>query len=120
MRTILYTALIMLAIDLPWLFVIGTPYMNAVRMIQGGREARTRPLAGAIVYLAMAFLVLQTTSLSEAFFTGMAVYAVYDFTVFALFKDYHIHLAIADSIWGGVLFMTTFWILKRFGLQHKS
>jgi uncharacterized membrane protein len=120
MRQILIVSIIMALLDLPWLGLIGTPYMNTVRMIQGGREARTRPLAGAIVYLAMAYLVLQTTSLFGAFLTGMAVYAVYDFTVFALFKDYPIHLAIVDSIWGGVLFMATFWILRRFGLQHKS
>lgn len=108
------TAIVLLLIDLPWLGFIGTPYMNAVRTIQGGRDPRTRPLAGVIVYLAMAYLVLQTTSLTGAFFTGMAVYAVYDFTVLALFKDYPIHLAIADSIWGGILFMIAHWVMRKF------
>lgn len=113
-QPLLLTAIVLLLIDLPWLGFIGTPYMKAVQTIQGGRDPRTRPLAGVLVYLAMAYLVLQTTSLSNAFLTGMAVYAVYDFTVLALFKDYPIYLAVGDSIWGGVLFTIAHWVVRKF------
>ncbi len=98
-------ALAMFLIDLPWLSLIGGQYNAIVQTIQGGRQVRMRPLAGLVVYPALAFLALKTTDYKDAFLTGLAVYAVYDFTVLAAFKDYTYHLAISDTIWGGILFM---------------
>ena len=108
-------AFLMVLIDLPWLSVIGGDYTAIVRTIQGGREVRMRPLAGVVVYPAMAFLALKTTSLRDAFLTGLAVYAVYDFTVMAVFKDYPLYMAVADALWGAFLFTAVFWLRQRFG-----
>jgi uncharacterized membrane protein len=73
-----------------------------------------RPIAGIVVYPALAYLVLQTTSLKQAFLTGLCVYAVYDFTVLAVFEKYPIWLAVADSLWGGTLFAIIYWIHQAF------
>lgn len=108
------TAVLMILIDIPWLSFIGGDYTNIVRTIQGGREVRMRPLAGAVVYPAMAFLALKTTSLKDAFLTGLAVYAVYDFTVMAVFKEYPLYMAVADSLWGAFLYMAVFWIRQQY------
>ena len=108
------TALLMVFVDLPWLSIIGGHYSDIARTIQGGREVRMRPLAGAVVYPAMAFLALKTVSLKDAFLTGLAVYAVYDFTVMAVFKDYPLYMAVADALWGAFLFMSVFWIRQRY------
>ncbi len=107
-------AFLMVLIDLPWLSLIGGDYTAIVKTIQGGREVRMRPLAGVVVYPAMAFLALKTTSLRDAFLTGLAVYAVYDFTVMAVFKDYPLYMAVADALWGAFLFMAVFWIRSRY------
>jgi uncharacterized membrane protein len=50
----------------------------------------------------------------EAFLVGSATYAIYDFTVMALFKDYPLYLALGDTLWGGILFATVRYILDRF------
>lgn len=60
--------------------------------------------AGAVVYFAMAFLLLQTKTPQQAFYYGLATYAVYDFTNLATLKQYDPKFAVADSIWGGILF----------------
>ena len=112
-RLIILAGLIFL-LDLPWLSFIGGDYSAIVRKIQGGSEPRMRPLAGIVVYIALAFLVLKTKNLKDAFLTGAAVYAVYDFTVMALFKDYNIGMALADTVWGGVLFTLAHFILHTF------
>lgn len=101
-------------VDLPWLTLISGDYMRAVQQIQCGKEVRTRPIAGAIVYPALAYLSLKTKSLNEAFLTGMAVYAVYDFTVLAVFEKYPLYLAVADSLWGGTLFSIVYYLRSRF------
>ena len=113
---LLLVAFAMFLLDLPWLSVIGGNYAAIVQAIQGGREVRMRPAAGLVVYPALAFLALRTVSLKDAFLTGAAVYAVYDFTVLAAFKDYPVYMAVADTLWGGVLFTAVFWLKTKFGL----
>jgi uncharacterized membrane protein len=112
---LILVAFLMVLIDLPWLSLIGGHYSDIVKTIQGGREVRMRPIAGVVVYPAMAFLALRTKSLSDAFLTGLAVYAVYDFTVMAVFKDYPLYMAVADAVWGAFLFTAVFWLRERFG-----
>jgi uncharacterized membrane protein len=107
-------ALLLVLLDLPWLTLIGGNYAAAVQAIQGGREVRMRPIAGLVVYPALAYLALQSSSLKNAFLTGASVYAVYDFTVLAVFKDYPLYLAIGDSLWGGCLFTLVYLIRSRF------
>ena len=112
---LVFVAFLMFLIDLPWLSVIGGNYSAVVQAIQGGREVRMRPIAALVVYPAMAFLALKTTSLKDAFLTGAAVYAVYDFTVMSLFKEYPLYLALGDTAWGAFLFTAVFWLRQRFG-----
>jgi uncharacterized membrane protein len=103
-------ALLIFLLDLPWLSLVGGNYNAIIQAIQGGKEVRMRPIAGLVVYPALAFLALKTQSLKDAFLTGMSVYAVYDFTVLAAFKEYPFYMAVADTVWGGLLFTLVFWI----------
>jgi uncharacterized membrane protein len=64
------------------------------------------------VYLALAYLVMNTTSYTNAFLTGLCVYAVYDFTVYVAFQNYPLWIACADTLWGGALFVIVYSILK--------
>jgi uncharacterized membrane protein len=109
-------AFLIFLLDLPWLSFIGGDYSAIVRKIQGGSEARMRPLAGAVVYPALAFLALRTKDLKDAFLTGAAVYAVYDFTVMAVFKDYPLYIALGDTLWGGILFTGVRYLADKFNL----
>jgi uncharacterized membrane protein len=101
-------ALALLLVDLPWLWFIGGSYADIVKKIQGGREALMSPLPGLVVYPALAYLLSKAKSVQEAFLMGAATYAVYDFTMLAVFKDYTLFLALADTLWGGALFAIVF------------
>jgi len=114
---LLLVAFAMILLDLPWLLLIFGEYTKAIQTIQGGRNVRMRPLAGIAVYPALAYLALRTTSLKEAFITGLSVYAVYDFTVLAVFKEYPLYLAVGDSLWGGVLFSAVYYLRTIFRLD---
>lgn len=115
-KDILICSVLIFLVDLPWLSLTGGNYTAIVQAIQGGSVVRMRPLAGIVVYPALAYLALNTKSLKDSFLTGLAVYAVYDFTVLAIFKDYPLYMGVLDSLWGGVLFSTVFWLRERFGL----
>jgi uncharacterized membrane protein len=113
-HSFLLTALALLVVDIPWLTLIGGPYGEVVQKIQGGRPMVTRPLAGIPVYFALAYLVLKAESVQEAFLIGMTTYAVYDFTVMAVFKEYTLGIALADTLWGGLLFGIVYFLKKKF------
>ena len=102
------TAATLAAVDAPWLMLIGERYREAVRAMQGGRDAVFRPAAAVPAYVALAWLVRRASTAREAFVTGACTYAVYDFTVLALFKDYPLKLALADALWGGILCAAAF------------
>lgn len=110
----LLIALLLVLVDLPWLTLMGGHYSAIVQAIQGGATVRMRPLAGIVVYPALAYLALQPKSWKEAFYTGLSVYAVYDFTVFAAFEKYPLWIAAADSLWGAVLFTIVYFIRTRY------
>jgi uncharacterized membrane protein len=117
---ILLLALIIFIVDLPWLSLVGGNYSSIIQAIQNGKEVRMRPAAVLVVYPALAFLALRTQSLKDAFLTGVSVYAVYDFTVLAAFKDYPLYMAFADTLWGGLLFTIVFWIKNYFNIKPIS
>jgi uncharacterized membrane protein len=110
----LAVCVLLVLIDIPWLAGLNASYSAVVQKIQGGGAVRMRPLAGLVVYPAMAYLVLKAKTIEEAFLIGAATYAVYDFTVLAVFKDYPLWIAVADTLWGGVLFATVAWLVRRY------
>lgn len=115
LKRLVVLAIVIFLLDLPWLSVIGGQYNAVIKAIQGGSEVRMRPLAGIVVYPALAFLALGTSSAKDAFLTGLAVYAVYDFTVMAAFDKYPLYLAVGDSLWGGLLFTAVFYVREWLG-----
>lgn len=110
---LLKTAAIILLVDAFWLFTAGIYARNMAELIQGA-PIRFRIVGGIIVYLFLAYMLLETTSYRQAFMYGVSIYAVYDFTNYAIFEQYDWKFAIADSLWGGVLFVMARHLLKAF------
>jgi hypothetical protein len=108
----LLTIVLLILVDAPWLWLSSFFAIPSYEKIQGGRPLRPNLLAAVPVYLALAYLHGQQTSVTGAAATGAAVYAVYDFTVLTLFQDFTLPLAIADTLWGGALFALVFYIMQ--------
>ena len=115
MKEILLTAIILVGLDIPWLLFSQT-YVNRMILSIQGAPISMNYWAAAVVYLALAFLLLQMKSPQEAFYFGAATYAVYDFTNLATLKNYDVKFALADSLWGGILFYIGHTVLEKIGL----
>ena len=103
------TYIVLLALfDMPWLYMISGSYAKAIVSVQSGSAPEYRIAAALPVYIGLAYLLTLAHSVDQAFLIGAACYAVYDFTVLALFKKYPLWIAIADTLWGGVLFSLAF------------
>jgi uncharacterized membrane protein len=107
------TAAVIFLVDIFWLLTGGIYARNMTERIQG-KPIQMRFASAIIVYLFLAFMLLQTKSAKEAFLYGVAIYGVYDFTNHALLDQYDWKFAIADTIWGGVLFVIARHLLKAF------
>ena len=59
-------------------------------------------------------MLLETKSYKQAFVYGLCIYGVYDFTTLALLKGYDWKFAVADTLWGGILFVIGRHLLKVF------
>jgi len=112
LTSLLTASLILLLIDIPWLLFQSSASQKMVAGIQGS-PLRFRLWSAIPVYLALGYLLLQQTSVQGAAASGLCVYAVYDFTNYAIFEQYPLSFAIQDTLWGGVLFAAAFWLLRK-------
>lgn len=100
---------LLMAIDIPWLYINQSWASKMIRGIQYA-PMKIRLLPAALVYVFMAYLLLIPKSYGEAFLMGVAVYGVYDATNYATLDRYCPVFAVADTLWGGVLLSTAWWI----------
>jgi uncharacterized membrane protein len=109
-------ALLFILCDLPWLWASSETVQTMIKKIQGGMPIELRWGAAVPVYLALAYLLQLSTSTPQAGLIGLSTYAVYDFTNLATLKHYAVEFAVADSLWGGILFMIVREVSLRLGL----
>ena len=112
MNVYLKTAAVLFFVDLFWLGTGGI-YARAMAERIQGEAVSVRYVGAIVVYAVLAYLLLETSSYKQAFFRGMAIYAIYDFTNYALFEKYDWKFAIADTLWGGILFVCARYLLKN-------
>jgi uncharacterized membrane protein len=88
-----------------------------------GSKVKFRLLPAIVCYIALIFglyyFVINTNETREkkilnAFLLGLVIYAVYEMTTYAILKDWTIKSVLIDTIWGGVLFaLTTFLVTLK-------
>jgi len=109
--SLIKTAGVLFLVDIFWLATGGIYGRKMIELIQG-QPIQLRFVSAIIVYLFLAYMLLQTKSANEAFLYGVSIYGVYDFTNHAVFQQYDWKFAIADTLWGGVLFVLARHLLK--------
>ena len=103
-RNLIPLAALFVVCDMPWLWISSTHAQSMIKKIQGGAPMQLRWEGALPIYIALAYLVQQANSATSAFLLGLCVYAVYDFTNYTTLSNYELQFAVADSLWGGILF----------------
>ena len=113
LQTFLTILVVMLLLDSVYLFFTKNIFGEVVAKIQ--RTAmQLRPI---IVYLLLAvglyyFIVKPGRSAWEAALLGLVIYGTFDFTNYAMLKNYDLKTAIMDTAWGSLLFALTTMIVQ--------
>jgi len=112
-KEIIISSIAMLILDGAYISLNQRAFENQIASVQ--RVILQVNLVGAIIcYFFLIFglnyfIISKKRTLLDAFLFGLIIYAVYDSTNYALFKQWKPLLAIMDAIWGGLLFaLTTF------------
>jgi len=114
----LISAITLISIDFIYLNVIKGYFENQIKQVQGS-SLKTNYLGAAFCYILLIiginyFIIKPNKSVSDAFLLGIIIYGVYETTNYALLKNWSILTVIIDTLWGGLLFASTTFIVKLF------
>jgi uncharacterized membrane protein len=75
--------------------------------------------AGILCYIALGFglyyfILREKKPLLDAFLLGMIINAVYETTSKTFFKKWSYKIVVLDTLWGGILFALTTFVLRKF------
>lgn len=117
MNIFLKIFLLVFSLDAIFIFNMRDRFSKQILGVQGSDISIN--FIGAL--LSYAFIVLQLywfilkdeKSSLDAFILGVSLYGVYEFTNLALLKNWNIQTATIDTVWGGILFAITTYIIKN-------
>jgi len=97
----------LLALDSAYISLTRPYFSGLVKNIQK-QSMSIRMFAVIAVYVLLTFglyvlIISKRRSPQEAFYLGLVIYGVFEFTNYALFKDWSVLPVMFDTLWGGVL-----------------
>ncbi len=112
----LISAIVFISIDFIYLNVMKNYFNKQIQDIQGSK-IELNFLGAALCYIFLItglnyFIIKPRKSINEAFLLGLVIYGVYETTNYAMFKKWSIITVIMDTLWGGLLFASTTYIIN--------
>jgi uncharacterized membrane protein len=112
----LISAIVFTSIDFIYLNVMKNYFNKQIQDIQGSK-IEFNFLGAVLCYIFLIyglnyFIIKPRKTVSEAFLLGIVIYGVYETTNYALFKKWSMITVIIDTLWGGLLFATTTYIIN--------
>ena len=113
----LLSAIVMISLDFVYLTVMKGYFNNQVKRVQG-TPLQINYLGAAICYIFLItglnyFIIKPRKSVTDAFLLGIVIYGVYETTNYALFSNWSIISVIIDTLWGGLLFASTAYVVEK-------
>lgn len=112
----LISAIIFITTDFIYLNVIKDYFLNQIKLVQGS-EPKVNFLGAALCYIFLIaginyFIIKPKKSVNDAFLLGIVIYGVYETTNYALLKNWSLFTVFIDTLWGGLLFAFTTYIVN--------
>jgi uncharacterized membrane protein len=112
----LISAIVFITTDFVYLNVIKDYFLNQIKLVQGS-EPKVNFLGVALCYIFLIaginyFIIKPRKSVNDAFLLGIVIYGVYETTNYALLKNWSILTVIIDTLWGGLLFAFTTYVVN--------
>jgi uncharacterized membrane protein len=110
-------SIIFLILDITYISLLGNVFKKQVFDVQN-KPLKVNYTSAILCYLLLIiglyyFIVKSNKSLTEAFLLGIFVYGVYELTTKALLSSWKWQTVIIDTMWGGILFLSSVYILRK-------
>jgi uncharacterized membrane protein len=117
MLYILISAIVLIILDSVYLNLTGGYFKKQVMAVQGS-PLQLNLVGAALCYVFLIFglnyfIIKNKRSVKDAFLLGIVIYAVFELTNLAIFKNWHIMSVLIDTLWGGILFGLTTGIVYK-------
>ena len=115
-KKLLISAIVFVFIDSIYLNLIKDYFSNQIRLIQGS-HIKMNYLAAIICYIFLIFginyfIIKPNRSIQDAFLLGLVIYGVFETTNMASFSKWSWLTVLIDTLWGGILFALTTFIIR--------
>ena len=112
---LLISAIIFLSLDSLYITLSKSYFMKQIQNVQGS-AVKMNFLGAAICYVFLIFginyfIIKPRKSVTDAFLLGLVIYGVYETTNYAIFKKWTFLTVVIDTLWGGILFALTTYIV---------
>jgi len=116
-KNIILLAAILVLVDAGFLYLMSNSFQTLIKKIQGS-PLKMNLYATLACYIVLVcslyyFVIYKKGSYLDAFLLGFFIYAVYETTNMAIFKDWSISVGLIDLTWGGFLFLITTYLYKN-------
>lgn len=115
---LLVSALIFVIIDSFYLQLMKNYFQNQIKIVQNSpMKINIIGILSCYIFLILGlnyFIIKQNRSINDAFLFGLVIYGVFETTNYAIFKNWSIISVIIDTLWGGILFASTTYLIKLF------
>lgn len=113
---LLVSAIVFVVLDSIYLNFIKDYFSNQIKLIQG-TPIKMNFLATLLCYIFLIFginyfIIQPDRSIQDAFILGLVIYGVFETTSKALFAKWSWITVIIDTLWGGILFALTTYIVR--------
>jgi len=87
---------------------------KTIRTVQG-KPMKIRWQGALLCYIALTGILYATQKLNyrDTFLLGMGIYAIYEGTNYAIFRDWPLWMVVLDTLWGGILFVSVRYLTKH-------
>ena len=114
---LLISAIIFVVLDSIYLNLIKDYFVKQINLVQGS-PIKIDFLAILLCYIFLIFginyfIIQPNRSIQDAFILGIIIYGVYETTNKALLTKWSWLTVIMDTLWGGILFALTTYIIKK-------
>ena len=118
--SLLVSAIIFVCLDAVYLNYMKDYFNKQVNDVQGS-DIKLNLAAAILTYVFLIiglnyFIIRPRRSASDAFLLGLVIYGTYETTNWAIFKNWSVISVIMDTLWGGILFGLTTFIVRGFRL----
>ena len=116
-KQVIISGIIMLLLDSVYLSIFSKFFNNIVNSIQNSK-IKFKILGAVLCYIFLIFglnyfIIDQKKPLLDAFLLGIVIYGVYETTSYALLDKWPLSAVFLDTLWGGILFISTYFLTLK-------